>query len=56
LEVYKRFFANNKIAFGSPKKELSFEWKDEQHRAYEDLKEKTFVYPCVEISKFHKIV
>jgi len=29
-----------KTAFKPPQKELSFEWKKKQHRAFEDLKDK----------------
>jgi hypothetical protein len=32
--------ANDETTYRSPQKKLSFEWKEEQQRAFEDLKEK----------------
>jgi hypothetical protein len=36
------------------KKELFFEWKEEQQKAFEDLKEKTLVCPVFMFFNFNK--
>jgi hypothetical protein len=38
LEVHIKILGDDEITFNLIKKEFSFEWKKEQHRAFENLK------------------
>ncbi len=40
LEVYKMIFVGGETTFKPFQKKKSFEWKEEQQRAFEDLKDK----------------
>jgi len=54
MKFIKGFFQLTKPLLNLLKKKFSFEWKEEQQKAFEELKEKLSFIPYAKIPKFHK--
>jgi hypothetical protein len=54
-KVHRRIFTNDETTFRSPQKKTSFEWKENQQRAFEDLKEKLLSAHDLKFPDFTKL-